>query len=109
MRRLTLTAVLTLPLLAGCCGDGNRPRLIDRLFHHDEDCPSSRAASRPAAGRCEAQTVPMAAPVSHDPPIVVMPTTTLPPSDGGIEYAPPTAARPNELPPGRRIPGQPGL
>ena len=110
MRRARL-AVLTLPLLAGCCGDGNRPRLLDRLFHHDEDCPSSRAASRPAAGRCEAQPVPLAAPVSYGAPVLVGPSTR--PAESG-DYAQPNAARRDELPPpsAERIParqlGMPG-
>ena len=102
MRRLAHLAALTLPLLTGCCGDGERPRLFQRLFHHDEDCPSSRAASRPAAGKCEAQQVPLAAPTSYGAPVQLAPATTIPYEGGNL--AQPRATRPDELPPPERIP-----
>lgn len=107
MRQLTRLMLLTLPLGAGC-HSADKPRLIDRLFHHDEDCPSSRAASR-VPGVCEAQVAPFAAPVGlrgMGTPIALAPLTATPPDDGA-GFAQPQATRPDELPPpGSRIPPQ---
>ena len=102
MRHLTRLLLITLPLTAGCrCGD--RPGLFDRLFHRDEDCPSSRAA---ASAPCPPPCPPLAAPVSYSSEPMSGPITILP-NDNGSGFAQPTPT--NELPQGSRIPPTPTL
>ena len=99
MRNLIRVLLLTLPLMAGC-KSCDRPRLLDRLFHRDDDCPSSRAAARTDRS-CDAACLSLGAPVSYTVPPTRDPMTLTPPDAG---FAQPSPASPaNELPPARRI------
>ena len=107
----TLTALTLLSLAPGCQSCGERPGFFRRLFHGDDDCPSNRAAARPAcatpAGYLGSPTpppgsVPVCTPVSFDP------NPYQGPYQGGIQPLPgPSPSRADELPqPGGRLPSQ---
>jgi len=100
MRRLGLCAILLAIGSTGCrsCGDRDKPRLLDRLFHRDEDGPSSKSARD--AEPCDRRAPLLGAPVSYTTPAQA-PVAPAGPAfaPDPIPYATPSPAAPaNELP-----------
>lgn len=89
MRRLGLCAFFLAAGGTGCHSCGDRPRLLDRLFHRDDDGPSSRS-SRDAD--CDRRGPLLGAPVSYSAPIAPAGPAF------GIDAVPEAAAPANELP-----------
>ncbi len=115
-RTLLLVAALAALPAAGCHSNPDRPRLLDRLFHRDDDCPSNRAAARgpacdrPSAAACDRPGPTLGAPVSYTGPASGDPYTIGPgafdarpdnelpsPRIGPPNPAVPTPANPNSL------------
>ena len=104
MRRLGLCAIFLAAGGTGChsCGDRDRPRLLDRLFHRDDDGPSSRSARDADCDRDRDRRSPvLGAPVSY-----TAPSPAVGPVIYGTDATPEPAAPANELPPptDQRIP-----